>query len=162
MNSALMVADYIISRGDGRLNPLQVIKLTYISHGYTLALTGKPLIEDRIEAWKYGPVIPVLYHALKHYGWGNISQLYFCGTKFTDKNIDKRKNDLSEAMKTEEKVIMDRVMETYGSFTADQLSNLTHEDGTPWAECYVKGELFTEIPNSKIMKHYKELCDAVR
>ena len=68
MYSALLVADYLIARGGGMLTPLHVNKLTYISHGYTLAIRSVPLIHDRIEAWQYGPVIPAIYHTLSRYG----------------------------------------------------------------------------------------------
>ena len=36
--------------------PSQLMKLAYIAHGWMLALYQRPLITDRIEAWKYGPV----------------------------------------------------------------------------------------------------------
>ncbi len=160
VNSALMIADYIISKGKGKLAPLQVIKLVYISHGYTLALVDKPLIGDRIEAWKYGPVVPVLYHALKHYGRNCISQLYYSGTGLADEGIKDCEDYLDEAIASKDRTVVDRVMEVYGSFTSSQLSNLTHEKGTPWAKCYVKGQLFTEIPNYIIKEHYTEICES--
>jgi antitoxin SocA-like protein len=63
-----------LAEADGRaLTPLQVIKLAYIAHGWMLALYQRPLISDSIEAWKYGPVIPTLYHALKKYGAGSVT-----------------------------------------------------------------------------------------
>src|SRR5437660_12739202 len=58
---------------DRALTPLQIIKLAYIAHGWMLALYQRPLILDRIEAWKYGPVIPDLYRALRDYGGGSVT-----------------------------------------------------------------------------------------
>ena len=64
------MADYITAIGGGNLTLLQILKMTYLSHGYTLAITGKPLIYNKVEAWKYGPVIPIVYNALSKYGNG--------------------------------------------------------------------------------------------
>ena len=63
--SSLLISDYITNKHDGRFTPFQLIKLVFILHGRTLAALNQHLIFDRIEAWRYGPVIPVLYHELK-------------------------------------------------------------------------------------------------
>ena len=57
-----------------RITPMQAIKLTYIAHGWHLAMTGRPLLRDQVQAWKFGPVLPELYHALKAYGNGPITE----------------------------------------------------------------------------------------
>src|SRR3954454_9651864 len=58
------VANYLIKAAPDGLDALQVMKLTYIAHGFTLGLLGRPLIEDDIEAWKLGPVVRRIYQAL--------------------------------------------------------------------------------------------------
>ena len=35
------------------LTSTQVLKLVYIAHGWSLALLGKPLIGDEIQAWQF-------------------------------------------------------------------------------------------------------------
>src|SRR5690554_7840210 len=71
MYDVLTVADTILkiakSRGQS-LTPMQLVKLTYIAHGWSLGLRGIDLFRNRVEAWQYGPVIPDLYHATKTYG----------------------------------------------------------------------------------------------
>ena len=39
-----------------------IMKQVYMAHGWTLALIDHPLIGDRIEAWRYGPLIPAIYY----------------------------------------------------------------------------------------------------
>ena len=49
------------------LTPMQLLKLVYIAHGTMLGKYSMPLINDKVEAWKYGPVIKPLYDAIKTY-----------------------------------------------------------------------------------------------
>ncbi len=39
------------------VTPLKLQKLLYYCQGYALALTGKPLFPEPVEAWRYGPVV---------------------------------------------------------------------------------------------------------
>ena len=64
------IANYFISKAlaDGiKLTLLQLIKLVYLAHGWHLGLTGRPLISETVQAWKYGPVIKSLYDRFKRY-----------------------------------------------------------------------------------------------
>ena len=155
MHSALLIADYIIAKGKGKFTPRQVLKIAYIAHGFTLALLDKPLIRDRVEAWKYGPVIPAIYHTLKIHRSERIPKLYYCATNLDVPDIRERMNFISNLLDDEERAIIDRVVDVYGDFTADQLSNLTHENGTPWQQCYVPNQLWTSIPNDVTKEYYR-------
>ena len=62
-----------LAKRDGQtIDPMKIQKLAYYAHGFFLALYDKPLLDDRVEAWKWGPVIPSLYHEFKQYGGGPI------------------------------------------------------------------------------------------
>ncbi len=136
-----------LAEADGRaLTPLQIIKLTYIAHGWMLALYGRPLITDTVEAWKYGPVIPSLYHALKKYGAGPVTSK-ISTSFFGDEELDEEERDLIE-----------QVYETYGHRNGIQLSRITHERGTPWYETWT-GEPNEPIANDLIAEHYRQLSD---
>ena len=54
---------------------MQVIKLVYIAHGWHLAIYDVPLVDDYVQAWQYGPVIPPLYYAFKRFGSGPITTI---------------------------------------------------------------------------------------
>ena len=158
--SALAAADYFIVKSEGNLSPLQIIKLVYISHGWLLVIHNEPLIQDRIEAWKRGPVIPTIYHALKKHKWNPVRNLYYCNTKIDSSDIVDRKKFLNTLFTENSKTIMDRVWELYGTMSADELSNMTHKKDTPWDTCYVKNQLYTQIPNDIIQNHYSEIGHA--
>jgi uncharacterized phage-associated protein len=73
MKSAIDVANFLLflKRHDPRgleLSNLKLQKLLYYSQGYNLALTSKPIFEEPIEAWKYGPVVKGIYHQFKVFG----------------------------------------------------------------------------------------------
>ena len=47
---------------------LQLLKLSYIAHGFKLALFDYPLADEAVQAWKYGPVFSTIYGEFKHHG----------------------------------------------------------------------------------------------
>lgn len=149
MVSSITVANQFIrlAKQDGKyLTPMQLLKLVYIAHGWSYGFFNEPLIDDDIEAWKYGPVIPALYQAIKKYGntaiTQDISYPWF-----------KSEDSLSE---NNAKVI-NFVYKKYGHFDGIQLSMLTHEQGTPWSEVFNPLSWGDKIPNSIIHTHYKRL-----
>src|SRR5215467_7486621 len=67
------------------VTPMQLLKLVYFAHGWYLALTGERLIDERVEAWKYGPVVPSIYHEFKRFGNEPITE-YATETKVMNRN----------------------------------------------------------------------------
>lgn len=71
--NALSVANYFIelAHKEGRhITQLGLMKRVYIAHGFSLALNYQSLLDprfDKVEAWRYGPVIPSVYHSFKQY-----------------------------------------------------------------------------------------------
>ncbi|RNJ79595.1 MAG: DUF4065 domain-containing protein [Nitrosopumilus sp. B06] len=157
MLGAIWTGDYITALGKGRFTPMQVIKLAYMSHGYTLALTDEPLFSDKVEAWKYGPVISSLYHALKKYRNAPIDSLYACGTRIGSQELDKRTSEIRVTIGDSKAGIIQKVVDMYGDHSALELSGGTHKEGTPWQKVYKKGVQFIEIPNEIIKDYYLKL-----
>jgi uncharacterized phage-associated protein len=148
MYDVIDIADEILriaKRREKSLTPLQLMKLVYISHGWSLGLDRGDLFSNRIEAWKYGPVIPDLYRATKSYGRDPIP---------LDK-IDLR----AMSVDTATSAFLEKVFEKYGHLSWYQLSQLTHRAGTPWQQVYDPLEMGTEIPDGIIREHYKGLLD---
>lgn len=110
---------------------MQVLKLAYLSHGYTLAIKDRPLFVENIEAWKYGPVIPALYEALRVYGGAPIPRLFTCNTSVTSPELDKRMKELEAKFEPDNLSIVKETVEAYGNFKAFELSYITHKEGSP-------------------------------
>lgn len=148
MYDVLTVADAIlkIAKAQGKsLTPMQLVKLTYIAHGWSLGLRNKDLFQNKIEAWQYGPVIPDLYHATKSYGRNPIP-LSAIG-------------DPEDIQVTpEDRAFLTDVVNKYGNLDGIALSYLTHKAGTPWTQIYYPGVRNTEIPDTLIAQHYRELA----
>ncbi|HEX4181377.1 MAG TPA: type II toxin-antitoxin system antitoxin SocA domain-containing protein [Caulobacteraceae bacterium] len=132
------------SRGD-TLTPMQLLKLVYIAHGWMLGLAGRPLIRDQVQAWQYGPVIPPLYDALRHYRRDAVTQSLA--------------QPIGDALDPQEEHMVGEVDRIYGRLSGGQLSNLTHAKETPWALTYRKGEFGIPIPDDIIKAHYKRLAE---
>lgn len=149
MYSALTIADEIlrIAKRQGKtLTPMQLVKLTYIAHGWALVILGRDLFSDRIEAWKYGPVIPSLYRATKHHGRNPIPHKLIDDSKPSSVDEDTRN-------------FLEDVVSKYGDLSGYALSSLTHKVGTPWDCVYKDGVMNIEIPDDLIKRHYQEKLD---
>lgn len=131
------------------LTPLQVMKLTYIAHGWSLGLRDRRLITDTVQAWRYGPVIPSLYSRLKLFGSTPVRHEIKAGMFDAGRDKEIEADDLA---------LVDDVYAKYGKFDGIQLSNLTHMKGTPWHQVYSPTEFNVPIPDSLIKSHYQELA----
>ena len=141
--SVFQIADYFINRSKSNklsINHTKIQKLCYISQGFTLALLNNFLFYEEIQAWKYGPVIPTLYEKLKKYK----------DQEITNPILPKPE----EITDTNTAQILDFVFKRYSTFTAGQLTRLTHETDTPWYEVWYKEEWAT-IPPKLIQNYYQ-------
>lgn len=155
-HSSLLVSDYIMNKHGCKFTPFHLIKLVFISHGRALAALGQPLIRDRIEAWRHGPVIPVLYHELKIQGNLPLCALHYCGTEpGKDKAVDlERRRFFESVLSDQERLVIDGAVEEYGHWSFHDLRRLCHEQGSPW-DAHYDGEFGTEIPDSTIRAYYR-------
>lgn len=53
------IANFFLQRQ--RLTQVRLHKLVYFAHGWHLGLNRGPLLDEAIQAWRYGPVVPSLY-----------------------------------------------------------------------------------------------------
>jgi uncharacterized phage-associated protein len=71
MYDARQVANCLLDIADSQNCPvthLALQKIIYFAHGLSYARLGQPLLLNKIEAWKRGPVVRELYFAFNSYG----------------------------------------------------------------------------------------------
>lgn len=166
MIDAIAIANYFIKKSKSdkcveKLTLLRLVKYVYIAYGFALVILKRSIINnrfDRVEAWKYGPVIPSVYHSFKH---------------FRNKPIDSEADILTgedeggtmtfaTPLVTDPLVIsvLDFVWERYKNVTTTNLINILHKDGTPWKFCYKEG-MNEEIPEEMTVVYYSQLVDSL-
>ena len=149
MVSVDAVADYILAkvdRGEGdSITHLKLQKLIYYCQAWYLAFYDKPLFDEPIQAWAHGPVVPVLWHRFKHYGWQAIDPEKLATNPLAE--LDERARDM-----------IDEVWATYGSLSGSELRRLTHKE-PPWKDAYgdrAPGEAcYEEIPRKAMAAYFK-------
>lgn len=162
--NALSVANYFIelaARDHKPIHLLGLVKRVYIAHGFALALLGRGLLDerfDRVEAWKYGPVIPSVYHSFKQYKAGPITGKTV--VMEWDEKTGKPQFETPELKDKDAKKIVDIVWRRYLNYSDSELVTLTHMKGTPWDMCFVKDENVM-IPGVLTEDYYKRLVERV-
>lgn len=144
MHSSIDVANELLKKADQEkksFTPMQLIKLVFLCHGWLLGLYGKHLIEEPIEAWRYGPVINSLYQAVREF---KSSPVKYPLKSAKDCNFD-----------NEEINVIDQVYKHYGNLSGIQLSSLTHEKDSPWDLTWSREGRY--ISNDLIEHYYKNL-----
>jgi uncharacterized phage-associated protein len=151
-----------LAKRDGKsLSPMQLIKLVYFAHGWHIALAGKPLLNERVEAWKFGPVIPTLYHEFKRFGNEPITafaqesgyRLVGSAIKLYANNVELEGDGAAFA-----KQLIEKVWQRYGKLTAIQLSNLTHTPDSPWSRTEGRDVKGTDISDVVIGDYFRALA----
>jgi len=130
MYDARQVANCILDIGNRQGVPithLSLQKIVYFSHGLAYAALHQPLILNRIEAWKNGPVVRELYFSFNSYGERPING------RATMLDIETKQKkliayDFPEPVRNH----LEEVFRVYGPIPASRLVAMTHERGTPW------------------------------
>lgn len=105
-----------------------------------LGLCHRSLINEPVEAWRYGPVIPSVYQRYR---------------SFRSEPIEIEVIDRAELFDKEQIEVIDDVLEAYQAYSAFDLSNITHRKGTPWSRVFEDGRgLGAIIPNRLIEEYF--------
>lgn len=154
---AKAVANFFLKRARRRrpITQMKLHKLLYYAHGWHLGLTGEPLLDETIEAWRYGPVVPSIYHEFKMFGSDPIDRLarHREPREFESVKVPPVKKSDGFAFR-----LLQRVWRVYGNLTAARLSALTHAKDSPWTLARQADPLglYIEIPDDTIRSHFKK------
>ena len=147
MLTAHDVANYFLSLVDEEagdsLSNLKLQKLVYYAQGFQLALTGKPLFPEQIEAWEHGPVVSSLYRNFKQHGAEQIPA--------PEGGVDRSQYSPEIAD------LLDEVYSVYGQFSASKLRGMTHEE-PPWREA-CSSYPSSEISLPSMQKYFSTLVN---
>ncbi|KFA58972.1 hypothetical protein A9G48_02840 [Gilliamella sp. wkB18] len=140
--STIAVANTILELAEKKnikISPMKMQKLIYYAQAWYYYLNNEPLIDEHFSRWQYGPVIPSLYHELKYYGANDIT------SKIVNFEFGYDDGVVVEPI-IKDKLIgrhLDKILEVYGSYSAQELSNMTHQEGTAWALKGADGSVIT-------------------
>lgn len=129
---------------------MKLQKMVYFAQGVHLALHQEPLVKDVFQAWKYGPVVPGIYHTYKFYGSSPITN--------TEWVMDQEEMEMAK-IDEKAKETVDYTWSLLKETNTVKLSNWTHEDGSPWKLNYIDGANDVIIPNDDIKKYFERFLD---
>ena len=143
--SAMTIAKWFVdwaNAEDADLSNLKLQKLLYYAQGHHLAVYGRPLFHDDIQAWSHGPVVPDVYHTYKTFGSDSICLADDDPFEWDD--VDPPTSQF-----------LAKVWNTYGSIAAWKLRNMTHAE-QPWQDHFSQGERYIVIPEDEIRAYFVE------
>lgn len=149
---ARAVANEFLRLNGAGMNQMKLQKLVFMAHGWNLAINKAPLVADRIEAWDGGPVIRCIWNHIRDFGYNAAG--FLLGSV--------EGNPYEAALSDSERAIIEHVWKRYGGYSGLELSNMTHEPGTPWSNAYFGRGRNSALSQSDIQQHYIELALAGR
>lgn len=120
------------------LTNLKLQKLLYFAQAVSLSLKDKPIFKEKIMAWKFGPVVAEVYHALKDFKNGPV--------EITGK---------TESLTPEAASLLEDVWSVYGKYAAHELVNITHNH-LPWKSVYFSDKEDKEITVDNLKAYYAD------
>ena len=106
---------------------MKLQKLLYYVQGFHIAVFNRPLFNEDIEAWMYGPVVPAVYEYYQENGNKGIMP-----------------NEKPITLEAEEESLFNEVLRIYGNYSAIGLMNFTHNE-MPWQSTPTgKGHIITK------------------
>lgn len=117
------IADYFILKVDPAagddITPLKLQKLLYYAQAWHLAMQGRPLFANRLEAWLHGPVCREIYDRFRYLSRNPIPA---STAAFDFGGVDAATREF-----------LDEVWDVYAQYSAAKLEQMTHQE-TPWLE----------------------------
>lgn len=152
-----VIANYLLDWGEIHkidITQMKLLKLFYFCYGYYLLEKSRPLTKNDFEAWEYGPVSRSLRKEFGKFRAQKISTRAFITDIFTGEKM------LADpaVVTPSDRVFLDNILDIYGKYSGTQLSNLTHEKGSPWDVIWngheKRARIGLRITDSDILHHF--------
>ena len=140
----LMVISYIFERL-GEVTPLALQKILYFIQGLYFSKYGTPLFSDNCQAWVHGPVYVEIYDLFSSFRYDPIDDPRFELLKGKSNSLD-----------SEEKEVIDLVVNTFGIYGGKTLERITHKEN-PWLDAregYSESEPSQEEISKEAIREY--------
>lgn len=152
-HDARAIANYMLDKapafGIKGLTLMQLLKLVYLAHGWSLAFDDKPIVGQTPQAWQYGPVYPHIYKALNKFGGNAVNE------RIRDRHTGAEFRPVG--MTPIQEKVVDAVLKSYGNKHAFELSNITHQPDGPWETTFKNLGPYKDISLDVMKKHYQAL-----
>lgn len=157
MNDILDVSRYIVNYSNEKkysISNLKLQKLLYYVQAYFLYKKKEPCYKAKIEAWKFGPVVPEAYEEFKKYGASEIPKInnYYEITENNNEIVVECIGYKTDINQEDEKRIKE-VVDDFSSYSAAKIIRLSHNQ-KPWIDAYKKG-VKSEITLEAISDYFK-------
>lgn len=127
------------------ISNMKLQKLCFFAQLVSLCVDASaPIIADHFHAWDYGPVEPKLFRLIRGFGARHFS--------LDDANVASAFAGAKPVDDVEAQKIIDVVWGKFKTWTAVELSALTHRKNSPWSVVY-SATRYAVIPNETIVKY---------
>jgi len=135
---------YLANKYGDLITNLKLQKLLYYVQAWHLVnFDKKPLFDDEIKAWDFGPVVEEVYHKFKEF-------------RHTPITLNVKKDEITKKFNKKTIDFVDFIYGKYIGFSAYDLVNMTHNE-KPWIDANKNDSKI--IDRDKMYKYYSELYE---
>lgn len=163
MNNVLDVCRYIINYSNKRkygISNLKLQKVLYFVQAFFLInkKNNEPCFAEPIEAWEFGPVVPIAYREYKRFGSTDIPTVdsYIKVDPFNLWNLSII-NFNEECLPEKDRILIENVVDQLSDFSATDLVKITQNQNL-WIESYSEG-LNNEIKVQSMINYFNQIID---
>ena len=160
MYSVLDIARFIINYANRRgfvISNLKLQKILYFVQAFFLVNShgNTPCFDEEIEAWDFGPVVPIVYHEFKQFGSGPIPvvERYVSWEDrisiWNARTIEFNENIIAP----DDRHNIELVVDEFSQYSAYQLVQLTHKQ-SPWIDAFRNASQGTNVISKDSIFHY--------
>ena len=150
---AEIVSRRICELGGWKVSNLELQKLLYLAHMYYSGWSPSGLVDGEFQAWKFGPVMPQIYHRVSYYGNEPIDKT----ETWTDNGSLHNVVPSGEADQ-----YLKGVCRVLGRLSPSRLVAYTHDELGAWRAVYQEGVRGIRIPQEEIVKEFERRAEWLR